>query len=373
MTTKVLHIITQMEAAGAQGAAVRNSRAMRAAGLDSTVVFLYVKRPVYADEPNVLALLERKPRGIADACKILFRLFRYLRRNRDASIISYTHYANVISGVVGRLVGVRRIVSSHRNPVNTYPRWCRKLDYLLGTSGGYDAGIAVSETVYDSFRDYPARYLKRLTVIRNGIELERGPAGMGAPTSADRDNTGLITFITTGRLHHQKNQHVIIRAMRKLPGARLIIAGEGELRSELEDLIKREAIEDRVTLLGEIKPQDVRHFLMQGDVFLFPSKYEAFGFSVVEAMAAGCPIICSDIPAMREVVAEAGILVPPHEVDAWVAAMRQIMEEPSVIAQMRDRSIARASLFSLKQMVEGYMRAAQVGPSRGMVGLDKTK
>src|SRR5690606_7000436 len=104
-----------------------NSRAMRAAGLDSTVVFLYVKRPVYADEPNVLALLERKPRGIADACKILFRLFRYLRRNRDASIISYTHYANVISGVVGRLVGVRRIVSSHRNPVNTYPRWCRKL------------------------------------------------------------------------------------------------------------------------------------------------------------------------------------------------------------------------------------------------------
>lgn len=369
MSGKIIHVITQMEAAGAQGAAVRNAKAMRAAGVDSHTVFLYVKRPAYLGEPGVVALLDHKPRGVADLLRILVRLFRHFRRNRDAAVIAYTHYANVICGIVGRLAGVRRVVASHRNPANTYPGWCRKVDLALGTLGAYSSAIAVSETVYESFRDHPARYRKRLVVVRNGIEI----GGYAPDKERTEDHADSherpIRFVTAGRLHHQKNQSVIVRAIKSLDNASLVIAGEGDLRADLENLIRSEGLESKVSLIGEIKPSEVRELLATADVFLFPSKYEAFGFSVVEAMAAGCPVICSDIPAMREVVADAGLLVPPFDVPAWVEAMQRVAMDTSLRKEMRRRSIERARLFSLGTMVEGYMRAARTAPASSPVSV----
>jgi len=363
MTKKVFHVITQMEAGGAQGAAIRNSREMRARGFDSTVVFLYTKRPVYVNEPNVISLLEHKPSSAIDVFRILSRLMRIFRNDRTAIVMAYTHYANVIAAIAGRLSGISTIVPSHRNPVETYPAGCRALDRLIGTLGGYTKCITVSETVYSSFAKHPARYRQRLKLVRNGVDLRGHVDSKNGSDLRDHLAGAPYRFVTAGRLHPQKNQRTIIEAMTQVDGAELIIAGEGELREEFEQLIADSGLSTKVKLIGEIPPNEICGFLQNSDTFLFPSNYEAFGFSVVEAMAEGCPIICSDIPAMQEIVSDAGLRIATRDVNAWAASMKRVMADSDLRNAMRAKSTARAQLFSLEEMVTGYLSAAGLAPN----------
>lgn len=357
---KIIHVVTQMEAGGAQGAAIRNAQAMRRQGVDASVCFLYRKRGVYDNCSGVVSLLSRSPSGVLDYIKIFLRLFSYLRREKPNAIIAYTHYANVIAGAIGRMALVPRIVVSHRNPVYSYPSLCRRVDKILGVLGFYHIGICVSNTVLHSFDQYPARYKKRLVMIRNGVDVKAYAEPDPMPFEIEQSNRhkGKFKFITSGRLHPQKNQKVIFDAIAGVDDAILVVAGDGELRHEYECYIKLKGLEDRVKLIGEIPPSRINAFLHWGDAFLFPSRYEAFGFSVVEAMAAGKPVLCSDIPAMREVVGDAGVLLPPDQPAEWTAAMKILSMDTERSAALSDISRKRSQDFSIDKMVQGYIDAA---------------
>jgi len=174
-----------------------------------------------------------------------------------------------------------------------------------------------------------------------------------------RKSNDKFKFVSTGRLHHQKNQETIILAMRDIQNSELHIAGDGELKEHFNQLITKEGLSDKVFLIGEIKPNEVASFLLSGDCFLFPSKYEAFGFSVVEAMSAGLPIICSDIPAMQEIVSDSGIRIDTFDVDAWAESIKKITSRPELKSDLSIRSLERSKLYSLDTMAEGYIKAIE--------------
>jgi len=346
----IINLITQMEAGGAQGAAIRNAKKFIDKGLNSEVWFLYKKRGVYEDLDFTKSILNREPNNIFDYFYIIFKLAIMLLRMKNVKLICYTHYANIIGGIVGRLCFVKRVVVSHRNPVDTYPKMCKYVDLIIGCLGFYSSCIVVSKTVLDSFRDYPKSYKKRLKLIYNGIELNvsnKPEREFSTPTQ--------FTITTTGRLHPQKNQVVIIKAMLLVDKAKLIIAGDGELFEELSMFVKDNKLEDRVYFKGEISPNEVNDLLCESDLFLFPSNYEAFGFSVVEAMAAGLPIICSDIPAMREIVSDSGIIVDKDDVNAWAENINYLLNTPNKRSELSKKALERAKLFSLENMTKGYL------------------
>lgn len=361
-SVRILHIVTQMEAGGAQGAAIRNAEYMREKGISSSVLFLYRKRGVYDDHDCVSWLLENPPQKIWDYLKIMRRLYAFLRREKPDAIISYTHYANVMSGFFGRVSLVPRVISSHRNPTYSYPKACRVADKLIGTLGFYSTAICVSNTVHDSFEGYPERYKKRLRIIRNGIDLKSfSQANRAAGDFSEPRPDRKFRYITVGRLHHQKNHKILIDAMSEVENEdiELWIIGDGELREMLAGYAEECGVSDRVRFLGEVPPSNMKSLLGEADAFLFPSKYEAFGFAVVEAMAGGLPVICSDIPAMHEVVSDAGILVSLDDPSIWAKTLQRTAEQPSLLYDMSLRSRERAREFSLDEMAEGYIDAAQ--------------
>lgn len=347
---KVVHLVTQMEAGGAQGAAVRLHQRMLACGVESSVVFLYRKRDVYQGVQNCQSLWPASPTNPWQFLLILWRLFRLLRKQRDASLMCYTHYANVVGALVGRLAAVRRIVVSHRSLLDCYPNIVIKLDKWLGTLGFYDAMICVSGAVMREFSAYPQRYQARLRLIYNGIEVP------SLSTTGRYDwvqNPAFLNLVTAGRLHEQKNHQVLFEAVRRQPKLRLIIAGEGHLRPVYEAYIRQHQLEKRLILLGEIPPAEVTEFISKGDIFVFPSQTEAFGFSLIEAMSIGLPVITSDIESMKEIGQGELLALPCHDENAWAQELAASFNRER-LARMSETSIRVAKFYEFSQMYQAY-------------------
>lgn len=350
---RIVQLVTQMEAGGAQRVALILAEALRDRGHEVEIWFLYVKRPTYINVPGVRSLLEHKP-SASDYVKILTRLRQMLSSHKPDVLITHTHYANVLGQVVGKLCSVPMRIAVQHNPLFTYPKVAGWVDWILGTTDFYSANVAVSQAVVDSATKHPTDYRKKLTKIYNGLpRLEIETPSEDVRTRWKLPEKAPL-LLNVGRLARQKNQSILLEALLHLPEAHLLLVGDGELKSALQKKVVELQLEERVHLLGELESQDVLALLAACDVFVFPSLFESMGMAVVEAMASGLPIIASDIPAMREVLGEAGILVPLDSAEKIARAIRQILDSSERADRMRKLALERAQIFSLEKMVNSY-------------------
>lgn len=190
---------------------------------------------------------------------------------------------------------------------------------------------AVAAELAERFR-WPA---EKISVAYNAVELDR----FGAPPSPAlrAELTGGADeplFLTLARLEPQKGLDVLLRAAAETPGARFAIAGEGPLRSELEDLAAQLGVVDRVRLLGH--RSDVPELLAASDAFVLPSLYEGSSLAVLEAMAARRAVVSSAIPGTDELIEDGadGLLVPPGDAVALAAALRQLLDDRGLREQL---------------------------------------
>lgn len=150
------------------------------------------------------------------------------------------------------------------------------------------------------------------------------------------DTTLSPYMLYAGRLVSGKGVDTVIRALAILrdsaPHLRLVIAGEGYYRAELERLVEELHLCDAITFLGWLDDAKARQTMLGASIFVAPSKSEAFGLSVIEAMASGRPIIASDIPAHHELIDHeaTGLLVNQHDERLWAAAISRLLTAPKV-------------------------------------------
>lgn len=186
-------------------------------------------------------------------------------------------------------------------------------------------------------------------VIYNGLDLE--------PFLAVRPDTGPV-FGAVGRLVPlHKGFDVLIRAFARLkeerPEIRLKIAGDGPARRDLEELARRLEVAEGVEFVGFV--EDVPAFLSEVNIFVNPSRWEAFGNTLVEGMAAGLPCIASRIQGLAEVGGDLVRRVRPGDVGSLQKAMREALDHPppeEQIARQRRRVTAR---FGQEAMTESYL------------------
>jgi len=185
-------------------------------------------------------------------------------------------------------------------------------------------------------------------VIHNGIDL--------APFLDIAPRAGSL-FGALGRMEPQwKGFDLLITAFARLadeyPDARLRIAGDGPIRAELEALARSEGVGDRVEFPGFVR--DVPGFLAGVNVFVNPSRWEAFGITLVEGMAAGLPCIASRVGGLPEIGGDLVRWVEPDDVDTLCAAMQDALRSPHSqddVARQRAHVIAR---FGRDAMAEKY-------------------
>jgi len=215
--------------------------------------------------------------------------------------------------------------------------------------------IAVSTTA----RDFAAHFFPgEYHVVPNGVDIERFRPDL-APFPEWRE-PGTVNLLFVGRLDPRKGVHLLIAAMPEIvrlarTPVRLLVVGDSYLRPKLEASV-HPSVRDRVKFLGHVPGADLPRWYATGDVFLSPaSGQESFGIVLVEAMAAGCPVIASDIPGYRSVVNPDvdGVVSPPGDVGALARNVAALVDDGPRRAALALRGRVRAEEFSWRRVTDG--------------------
>jgi alpha-1,3-rhamnosyl/mannosyltransferase len=135
--------------------------------------------------------------------------------------------------------------------------------------------------------------------------------------------------------------------------ARLVIAGAWDPRyPEARQRVEALGLVDEVAFLGPVAEADLPALYRGARLFVFPSLYEGFGLPVLEAMACGTPVICSNTSSLPEVAGDAALLVAPLDVNAWVAAIGRVLGDAALADDMRQRGLQQAARFTWAQTAQ---------------------
>ena len=165
--------------------------------------------------------------------------------------------------------------------------------------------------------------------------------------------------------HAFKGVPILIEALAQLPEDVVgVFVGDGDLRASFEELARAKGLSSRVRFVGRATAEDLPKYYREADVFAFPSTSaaEAFGLVALEAQASGVPVVASDLPGVRTVIAapETGLLVPPGDVDALAGALRSLLEDPVRRARMGELARGRVlAKYTWEKHVEDLIQLYQ--------------
>lgn len=167
-------------------------------------------------------------------------------------------------------------------------------------------------------------------------------------------------IIAVGTLEPRKNLPTLLRAFAKIRDQvehDLVIVGpDGWLTGELNQTLHELNLGDRLRLTGFVSDEELGGWYSGADLFCFPSYYEGFGLPSVEAMRCGTPVLASDTSSFPEVVDDAGVLISPHDIDAWAETIRDLLHDPARLAELREKGFARAETFSWSRTAQETYR-----------------
>ena len=307
--TKITYIIPTLDSGGAERFFVDLIKNLDREKFEASLI-LYKRAGLWLGE------LEREGiKCVVLEKKFLFDISNFIAIYKSIKEIGpdivHTQLGADIYGVLAaKLAGIRSIVSTEVNTnINeSYLYNCLKKFSLRFV----DRVIAVSSAVLNDAKKRYKINKKKLEVIYNGIEIERFSIKEKRNNFSD-DNP--IVFGTIGRLTEQKGHINLIKAFSMLSdkNAKLLIAGKGELKDDLNQLIITLGLQKRVELCGKVLAPK---FLNEIDVFVLPSIWEGMGIVLVEAALTGLPIIASDVGGVSEVVSsEEAWLVEPGNIE----------------------------------------------------------
>ena len=163
-------------------------------------------------------------------------------------------------------------------------------------------------------------------------------------------------LISVGRLEEKKNTQSLIKAFNsikyqessiKYQALQLVLVGKpGAGYEKIKTEIGKSPYRADIIEVGYVASEDLPELLRNAEAFVFPSWYEGFGIPILEAMAVGCPVVCSGIPALREVGGGAVRYVPPEDIEALASAIKDILEQAEQRPALIAPGLARAASFS---------------------------
>jgi glycosyltransferase involved in cell wall biosynthesis len=207
-----------------------------------------------------------------------------------------------------------------------------------------DHVIAISSHTRDRAVAYFGLDPARITVVPHGVDREQFP-----PATADEEPARPF-FMCIGAGQPQKNLGVAVRAFAQIaarhPDLVLVFAGRGDSTTTLRKLARQLGVGDRVTFAGSVRHADLLRLMHTATALVFPSLVEGFGLPVLEAMSAGCPVICSAIPTLQEVTGGAALLCDPITPERFAAAMDDVLHDAARRQALRTAGQARAARFN---------------------------
>ena len=319
--------------------------------------------------------------GLSQMFSTLQRFRAFVRKLQPDIIHNHIPLDVFISTIstIGCDVSIVNTIHNINNPYSNTSLYKKLLRLAVDLSRRWKAQhiIAVSEAVREAYMEHHWVQERKTSVIYSGIDTDAW-SEPDDPSSIRhlREELGLKdrypVLLNVARLTRFKGQKYLIKMMPSLledfPQAKLLIAGDGSLRGELEEEIKQRGLGGHVQLLGQ--RDDVAVLLHASDIFVFPSESEGLGVALLEAMAAGKPVVATRMGPFLEVVEDGqnGILVKTGCAEPIASAVARIASDRDTLSKMGAASqhIAR-SRFDLQQSVNRlenvYQSLATVSPT----------
>lgn len=279
---------------------------------------------------------------------IIFKLIRFIKQYD----IVHTHNTSPqLFTAIASTFGKTTLVTTEHSTFNRRRnnRIFRFIDKWMYNR--YKTIICISNQVSTQLSNYITRISDRQLIIKNGIEIEKYRQTNPLPNI---DHSRFIVCMVAG-FRYQKDHETLLRAFRLLDKRRyeLWLVGDGSQRQIIENLIKELNLSEQVKLLG-IR-EDIPAILKTVDVVVQSSHIEGFGLAAAEGMAAGKPVIATDVPGLREVVDGAGFLVPHQDANALAESIRQLQDNQELYNSISARCVARSKDFSIDTMADAYI------------------
>jgi len=292
------------------------------------------------------------------------RLTSLLRNDAPDVVVAHLFGNHALVSMAATLAGVPRTYGVSANDPVFYSSSTLKPMALAQVARPFCSGeIAVSEAVGRILTSRLHLPPRRVRVIPNGCPVEEIATRAAAGRSAAQQPGGRTPrLFMAGRKGRAKDPTAVLKAIQLFRtrgrDMELWVAGDAPrkpARASVESLAEELGIRDLVCMLGV--RDDVPELMGASDIVIHASNSEGFGMAVVEAMAAGVPVIATDIPACREILdgGRCGLLVPIGDSTALAEAIRQILDDDALRARMVQAASERVrSHYHIKQMAAGY-------------------
>lgn len=203
--------------------------------------------------------------------------------------------------------------------------------------------IAVSAFAKEEVLRHFGGDASRIDVVHSGPGFE--PLDNASDRTRPTSSPYLLFVAGAGA---NKNPSFLIRAFeRARVSADLVVAGlGGRMREPLRTAVSDSPVRDRIRFVAGASDVELDALYWNAAALLLPSSYEGFGFPALEAMSRRCPVLASDIPALREVSGSGAMLLPLNDLEAWAAAIRQIVQDDELRSELRERGAETVSRFS---------------------------
>ena len=366
---RILHVITSLARGGAQAHLLTLMRGQKRRG--HAVELAFLKDPVMVSEfADVVPLPLQANLGVGQVgdstyAALLGRLWGLVSAMKPDVLHTHLLKADALGAVAGRFGGARVTIASKHNDEAALRK--RHIAFLHGALSRLNDRIIV-------LSDHVGRYVvevgrvppEKIRRVYYGIDLNRPIALSQGAVRALRRELDLPPdgpfLLCVGRLDEQKGHPTLFDAMRRVvaaePTARLVVAGGAQQSGEdyaayLRSLAAEPELDGRIIFAGE--RTDVPRLMAACDLFVLASRWEGFGLVFLEAMAAGKPVVTTNVSGIPEVVLheQTGLLVPPGDPAALAAAIVKLCADPTERRRLGNNGYERAHLhFTADRMLE---------------------
>jgi glycosyltransferase involved in cell wall biosynthesis len=346
----VVLLLTSFDVGGTERQMVDLVRRLDTARFRPHVACFHQRGRLLADVPDWVPIREFPLHGFArpSAARQFMAFAAWCREIGARLVHTCDLYANIFglpaaaaAGVPVRVANRREIVTGDKSPAQLA---CQRLAYKAAHLVVANSAAAREQLERERV---PAG---KLRVIPNGLDLRRY-----APPPA---REAIRRVVMVANLRAEKGHDTLLAAIPAIaarhPDATFTFAGAGPRRDALETLARALSVDRRVRFAGECR--DVPALLAESDLFVLPSRSEAFPNAVIEAMAAGLPVVASDVGGIPEVVRDGvtGRLVTPDDPRALADAVIGLMDDPAGAAGLGAAARAGVERYSIDRMVDAF-------------------
>jgi glycosyltransferase involved in cell wall biosynthesis len=341
-TTRVLHLVDTLNIGGTETQMAQAALRLHSRQHEITVGCLRAEGPLLEvlQQAGIPVVEFRKEKSLLspNGLRQLLRLAILLRSKKFHALHAHDLWANLLGVPAARLAGTPVIITSRRylEDLEWHTPWRNRILGMLDRLSTHVVvnSSAVRKILLQAYGVSP----EKVRVIYNGVDVERFVRvrrNRKKVLPALVSDSKIVAVVANMYSRVKGHAHLIAAASkvcRVMPATVFLLVGDGQERSRLEQLVRDAALQKNFEFVGH--RQDVPELLACCDLSVLPSEAEAMPNALLEAMAAGLPVIATDVGGSAEIIEHGvtGLLVPPCDPDALSAAIIRVLQDPSLAA-----------------------------------------